>query len=233
MPEQIAKACEKCGKAINEPGNTSFYHAACNPRPQQRADYDKFRDKQPYRHLYHTAAWRRLRLRVLAEQPICDACNRAAATEVDHKNDHKGNWLLFYSRENVHGLCKPCHDKKTGQEHGFGTPSTPAPGGIPQQVMGVPITPVPTTTSVPSPAPGKPKATVMGIPFHPTTIAVEPEKVDTTKVLTQIVGPPLRLRVDPAHQHFPDGQVAFKKEYSRYYRKAGDFWLITPEDFKP
>ena len=60
--------------------------------------------------------WRKLRLMVLRDQPICAACGRAAATDVDHKiAKAKGG---DESRENLVGLCHSCHSRKTVREDG-------------------------------------------------------------------------------------------------------------------
>lgn len=59
------------------------------------------------------AVWRRLRAMVLCEQPMCADCEAAGritpATEVDHVDNDRNNNL----RENLVGLCKPCHSRKT------------------------------------------------------------------------------------------------------------------------
>ena len=55
--------------------------------------------------------WRKLRVLVLREQPICADCQRAPAWHVDHiKAKTKGG---DDSRENLVGLCASCHSKKT------------------------------------------------------------------------------------------------------------------------
>lgn len=59
------------------------------------------------------AAWRRLRASVLADEPLCQDCHARGilteATEVDHRdNDPTNN-----ERENLVGMCKPCHSRKT------------------------------------------------------------------------------------------------------------------------
>ncbi len=60
--------------------------------------------------------WRKLRLMILREQPICAACHRAAATDVDHKiAKAKGG---DDSRDNLVGLCHSCHSIKTVREDG-------------------------------------------------------------------------------------------------------------------
>lgn len=64
------------------------------------------------------AAWRRLRAQVLAEQPLCRDCDREGrlvlATEVDHQDNNPAN----NSRDNLVGLCKPHHSRKTNADMG-------------------------------------------------------------------------------------------------------------------
>ncbi len=64
------------------------------------------------------AAWRRLRASVLADEPLCQDCHARGilteATEVDHRdNDPTNN-----ERENLVGMCKPCHSRKTQADMG-------------------------------------------------------------------------------------------------------------------
>src|SRR5690242_8788954 len=65
----------------------------------------------------YTKRWRRLRLMVLARQPICatPGCGQEA-TDVDHKiSKAKGGDDSF---ENLEALCHSCHSKKTAQQDG-------------------------------------------------------------------------------------------------------------------
>lgn len=70
------------------------------------------RDADPRRTLPLTgSAWRRLRTRVLAEEPLCRMCSEPA-TDVDHVNgDPSDN-----SKQNLQPLCHACHSHKTGRE---------------------------------------------------------------------------------------------------------------------
>lgn len=76
------------------------------------------RKPEPWRKWYHTAHWTRLRLVVLARDPICKACGRAASAVVDHIKAHKGLWALFVDLANLQGLCATCHNIKTATEDG-------------------------------------------------------------------------------------------------------------------
>lgn len=64
--------------------------------------------------------WRKARLAHLRDHPLCAECQKAGrltpATVVDHVTPHRGDERLFWDSEgNWASLCKPCHDKKTGQ----------------------------------------------------------------------------------------------------------------------
>lgn len=77
------------------------------------------RDADPRRTLPLTsAAWRKLRAVVLNDQPLCVDCAARGltveATDVDHKDGNPGN----NERENLQGLCHPCHSRKTASDHG-------------------------------------------------------------------------------------------------------------------
>ncbi len=55
--------------------------------------------------------WRKVRLMVLAREPICQDCERAPATEVDHVIAlTKGG---TNEMNNFRCYCKPCHSRKT------------------------------------------------------------------------------------------------------------------------
>lgn len=57
----------------------------------------------------YDAAWRRLRLRKLRVNPICEACHERPAEEVDHIDADTSN----RSWGNLQSMCHPCHSRKT------------------------------------------------------------------------------------------------------------------------
>jgi 5-methylcytosine-specific restriction endonuclease McrA len=71
-------------------------------------------DSRPWRHLYSTKRWRRLRWHQLQREPLCKLCQAlgkvTAASVVDHRKPHKGDEALFFDESNLDSLCKPCHD---------------------------------------------------------------------------------------------------------------------------
>ena len=80
--------------------------------------------RSPFAHLYNLMRWRRpiygLSDTIIRRDPLCKICNRNASTIADHIRDHRGNLTLFWDPNNLQGICKPCHDKKTGSTHGGG-----------------------------------------------------------------------------------------------------------------
>jgi len=58
--------------------------------------------------LYNTKRWRRYRRMFLSEHPVCEECGHAA-TDVDHIEDHMGDWDKFWDESNHQALCHSCH----------------------------------------------------------------------------------------------------------------------------
>src|SRR5262245_10050482 len=84
-------------------------HSQATPRPSAR--------ERGY-----TWQWEKARAAYLAAYPLCAQCQSegrlVAATVVDHKVPHKGNYALFWMENNLQSLCKLCHDRKTAREDG-------------------------------------------------------------------------------------------------------------------
>jgi 5-methylcytosine-specific restriction enzyme A len=75
-----------------------------------------------YRKLYGRKAWKDRRVHQLANQPLCEWCEKlgltTAATVADHVVPHRGDLDLFHHGE-LQSLCAPCHDAgKARQERG-------------------------------------------------------------------------------------------------------------------
>ena len=85
-------------------------------KKKYQQDYDKTRESSHRRG--YDRNWRKVRLMVLNEEPLCRECTKEGritpATEVDHIDGNARNlW-----RENLQPLCKSCHSKKTAKEQG-------------------------------------------------------------------------------------------------------------------
>jgi len=78
------------------------------------------------RAVYNSKAWKNARAYVLASNPFCVHCERdkgilTRAVDVDHiinlaEIKKTGNTALAFSIENLQGLCKSCHSKKSYNE---------------------------------------------------------------------------------------------------------------------
>ena len=66
------------------------------------------------------SAWQKASRRYLQANPLCVKCmaegKYTRATVVDHIIPHRGDRILFWDQNNWQPLCKPCHDRKTGEE---------------------------------------------------------------------------------------------------------------------
>lgn len=85
------------------------------PKPRERSEAAK-----AWRWMYGTPTWKRLRSEQLLREPWCRECARRGvrtrATDVDHVQDHKGDWTVFSDEANLQSLCHACHSRKTAQE---------------------------------------------------------------------------------------------------------------------
>ena len=88
----------------------------CEVHGGLKSGWSKYKAKHPARAAgYQSEAWRGLRDRVKREEPSCRRCG-APTTDVDHivpLADGGGQ----FDRENLQGLCHPCHKKKTGEDN--------------------------------------------------------------------------------------------------------------------
>jgi 5-methylcytosine-specific restriction endonuclease McrA len=69
-----------------------------------------------YRWVYDSPQWAELRDQVLSEEPLCADCRAAPPEDIDHIRTLREAPRLAFVRSNVHGLCKPCHGRKTRRE---------------------------------------------------------------------------------------------------------------------
>lgn len=75
------------------------------------------RDADPRRTIpLNSATWRKLRARVLAEEPLCRMCAARGLVTVATCVDHASGDPSDNSRQNLVSLCEPCHNHKTGRE---------------------------------------------------------------------------------------------------------------------
>jgi len=67
----------------------------------------------------YTSKWRKASQNYLKANPLCvehrKQGRKVPATLVDHRIPHRGDKQLFWAVDNWQGLCKDCHDIKTGK----------------------------------------------------------------------------------------------------------------------
>ena len=80
-------------------------------RGEQLAGERDRRQRDPeVRKLYNSSAWRKLRRRLLDEDPVCRRCRREWATECHHVRKVKDRPDLALDADNAKPLCRSCHD---------------------------------------------------------------------------------------------------------------------------
>lgn len=86
-----------------------------NDRRRSDRDYKMRRSDVEEQAFYKSERWRRLRAWKLRQNPICEICNTAAATIVDHIRPIKkgGDPMLV---DNLQSVCAACHNRKHGRE---------------------------------------------------------------------------------------------------------------------
>ncbi len=108
----IGKACKqpRCPTIHNESGS---YCAVHKPADTSWSGF-RYAKKNPF---YDRKPWLLTRARKLGLNPICEACNRVAATEVHHIVPlMQCVYGQEYALDNLRSMCKPCHAQETARE---------------------------------------------------------------------------------------------------------------------
>ena len=111
MPERISRICGEPGCAVETKDTYCGAHKRDNVSSRARA----------YQYLYYTKGWKKhTRAAVLQRDPMCKdpfkiGCHNPS-TDADHIIPHRGDVKLFFDLNNLQGLCKSCHSRKTKLE---------------------------------------------------------------------------------------------------------------------
>ncbi len=109
MPDRPQRPCARPGCPALTAGNWCPAH---QPKPTL-----EFSRESASRRGYGRR-WQRLRLVVLANEPLCELCGQLA-TDVDHRVSRARGGLDTF--ENLRPLCHSCHAKKTvAEDRGLG-----------------------------------------------------------------------------------------------------------------
>jgi 5-methylcytosine-specific restriction protein A len=119
MPPRAPRECSKGGCRTLTKTRYCEEHAVVVQQERKRV-LDRDRQGDPFRALYNTARWKRIRLQVLYRNPLCAVldCNQPSYI-ADHIVTAR-QWVSqgqdFYDETNLQGLCKLHHDAKTAKE---------------------------------------------------------------------------------------------------------------------
>lgn len=113
MPK-IKCAVSICREYVELPNRYCAKHKGNADKAYNReVRYNK--DNIRYARFYASSQWKKLRLRKLAEQPLCEVClrngNITAATIVHHKTEIKNDWTKRLDYASLESICQTCHNK--------------------------------------------------------------------------------------------------------------------------
>lgn len=120
MPQRPRTVCREPGCKALTSGTYCAEHLLENKEIEQHREYDRRRREDPYRAIYKTARWERLRERILRRDPLCQIATlcggTAPSTVVDHVIPVRQRPDLAWDEQNLQGACKRDHDRKTATE---------------------------------------------------------------------------------------------------------------------
>jgi len=90
------------------------YHKPITSATFSKADPQNVQRREDLR-FYNSAAWRKLRLLKLDDNPLCERCEKegltTAAVHVHHVKARKAHPDLELDIDNLEALCSPCHTR--------------------------------------------------------------------------------------------------------------------------
>jgi 5-methylcytosine-specific restriction enzyme A len=110
MPTRLCLAA-KCPNPATAKGRCDF-HRKLQERERSRVRRQEGRERNRF---YARKHWETVRRRKLFEQPLCELCDVALATEVHHRIALEDGGEE-YAPENLVSTCKPCHSRETLRE---------------------------------------------------------------------------------------------------------------------
>jgi 5-methylcytosine-specific restriction protein A len=101
-------AARFCAQALCP--NKATYRGRCQQHATQK---EQTRYNAATRKWYSDPGYIVLKAIVLAQEPDCRECGSPFDLHVDHIVPHRGDYELFFRRENLQVLCSVCHGRKT------------------------------------------------------------------------------------------------------------------------
>jgi 5-methylcytosine-specific restriction protein A len=125
MPQRAKRPCNKSGcNALTDSGHCPAHEKLRGEAKRESGRlFDRKRRHDPFRKIYQTEAWQRVRKAILQRDPLCkiaDLCVRRYGTalpsaEVDHIVPIRSGGAEL-DPDNLQGICHNCHSQKTRRE---------------------------------------------------------------------------------------------------------------------
>jgi len=82
---------------------------------ERRRQQDSDRNQDPHRKLYSLRRYRKFRMTLLRERPVCEDCDREPGFEVHHSRGLAKHPEDLCDSSHCIVLCKVCHSRRTGR----------------------------------------------------------------------------------------------------------------------
>lgn len=121
MPKRPPTICTKagCGRVAPKGSRCSLHPYTPPPRNRAR-ERERDRERGSARARGYDKTWEKLRAAKLADDPLCEHCEKQGRTtpaqDVDHIIPIRERPDLRLARDNLQSLCRPCHNRKTARE---------------------------------------------------------------------------------------------------------------------
>lgn len=119
----IMKQCNhpSCKQLIPFDKQYCMQHTHLKREKHKVYDYSRNREDKPYRDVYHSARWRKLRKQALIrDEYLCQECLKKGyytpADVVDHIREIKDDISKAFDIDNLNSLCHKHHNIKTRKE---------------------------------------------------------------------------------------------------------------------
>lgn len=114
----LRKICQATGCNRLTEGNNRYcsLHQYLNARDEEKRRQYFGSATSDFQYLYASPKWKVLQQNQLKQNPICQRCGQAQATEVHHIIPHRGDEELFFNPDNLVSLCHDCHSAETRKE---------------------------------------------------------------------------------------------------------------------
>ena len=106
MPDRALSFCVVPGCSVLTPRRRCPSHQVTQEHSRRNFDVRRW---------YRSTRWKGIRAQILqAQASTCAQCQTITPRlEIDHRVKHDGDLDRFWDRDNLHALCRTCHQQKT------------------------------------------------------------------------------------------------------------------------